>query len=213
MTQRGFYVKRINKRFSFVSFSTTPLPSADPVVSAAALDAASQATDCALIGDSPDNTPLYANSKTASKCAAGIQPTFPGAQPEQVTAAAAAASPVDAAIQSLTAEIPGVVVEEDPDVHLMRRLKQAEPAGVAAQPAADAATCTPGPDGAIGKTVEEAPYGIKMVQAVDPGMIDVSKQFRNKIMYCVIDTGVDVSNYEFSGESLLQRLGAYQKQQ
>ncbi|KAF6262151.1 peptidase S8/S53 domain-containing protein [Scenedesmus sp. NREL 46B-D3] len=87
--------------------------------------------------------------------------------------------------------IPGAIVEEDVPVYLLnRKIKQAEPA--------QSQACSPGPDGAIGRTVEEVPYGIKMVQAVDPAMIQVSKSFKSKVLFCVIDTGLDNTNFEFS---------------
>lgn len=44
------------------------------------------------------------------------------------------------------------------------------------------------------------PTGIKMVQAIEPAMIEVSKAFKSKVLYCVIDTGLDITNPEFSGE-------------
>jgi hypothetical protein len=40
-----------------------------------------------------------------------------------------------------------------------------------------------------------------MVQAVDPAMIEVSKTFKSKVLFCVIDTGLDITNFEFSGEN------------
>jgi hypothetical protein len=33
------------------------------------------------------------------------------------------------------------------------------------------------------------PYGVEMVEAVTPEMIEISKQFSNRVLYCVIDSG------------------------
>jgi hypothetical protein len=179
--------------------------------------------------------------------------------------------------------IPGAIVEEDVPVYLLNRKVMQASAAAASEPAQSASSCSPGPDGAIGKTVEEVPYGewlllllpllrsvvrciisallaqrkaccttctcrsclcadhkhsqcttqyiasvqhcarralqtcdtrtvtsgsipmlcsagIKMVQAIDPAMIGVSKAFKSKVLYCVIDTGLDITNFEFSGE-------------
>jgi hypothetical protein len=40
-----------------------------------------------------------------------------------------------------------------------------------------------------------------MVQAIDPAMIEVSKTFKSKVLFCVIDTGLDITNFEFSGKN------------
>lgn len=46
---------------------------------------------------------------------------------------------------------------------------------------------------------EFTPWGLRAVQADDPAMIEVSKSqaFRDNVMYCVIDSGLDVGNMEF----------------
>lgn len=199
--QRGYYVKHIDTRFKFVSFSTTPLPTVGEVVTAGLNTAdeqpAAAAAPCALTGDTSANTPLYASSSDAARCAAGIQPTFPGPRAAQQAVVAAAADPAELTIQSLTMAIPGAIVEEDVPVYLLNRKMQQAGAAAAAEPA-QSSSCSPGPDGAIGKTVEEVPYGIKMVQAIEPAMIEVSKAFKSKVLYCVIDTGLDITNPEFS---------------
>jgi hypothetical protein len=168
--QRGYFVKHVDTRFKFVSFSTTPLPTDGEVVTAGATPADLPAADtsCALIGDTPDNEPLFASSSNAARCAAGIQPTFQGPPAAVVAVAADAAS--DVTIQSLTMAIPGAIVEEDVPVYLLnRKMQQAdiEASVAAAAEPAQGKSCSPGPDGAIGKTVEEVPYG-KCVQVPDP---------------------------------------------
>jgi hypothetical protein len=158
--QRGYFVKHIDTRFKFVSFSTTPLPTEGEVVTAGADLAAAADTPCASIGDSASNSTLYTSSSDAARCAAGIQPTFPG--PQQAVTAVAADAAADVTIQSLTMAIPGAIVEEDVPVYLLnRKLRQAdvEASVAAAAEPAQSASCSPGPDGAIGKTVEEVPYG------------------------------------------------------
>lgn len=160
--QRGYYVKHIDTRFKFVSFSTTPLPTVGEVVTAGLNTAdeqpAAAAVPCALTGDTSANTPLYASSSDAARCAAGLQPTFPGPRAAQQAVVAAAADPAELTIQSLTMAIPGAIVEEDVPVYLLNRKMQQAGAAAAAEPA-QSSSCSPGPDGAIGKTVEEAPYG------------------------------------------------------
>jgi hypothetical protein len=52
------------------------------------------------------------------------------------------------------------------------------------------------------------PAGIKMVQAIDPAMIEVSKAFKSKVLFCVIDTGLDSTNFEFSGGGKLAAAAA-----
>lgn len=58
-----------------------------------------------------------------------------------------------------------------------------------------------GPDVELGRTTEGTPYGIKMVQADDPAMIQISQKFKHKVLFCVIDTGLDRTNKEFSNKS------------
>jgi septal ring-binding cell division protein DamX len=151
----------VDTRFKFVSFSTTPIPTDGEVVTAGTTPADLPAADssCALIGDTADNTPLYASSSNAARCAAGIQPTFPG--PQETVAAVAAEAASDVTIQSITMAIPGGIVEEDVPVYLFnRKMQQADvAASIAAAEPAQSKACSPGPDGAIGKTVEEVPYG------------------------------------------------------
>jgi hypothetical protein len=36
---------------------------------------------------------------------------------------------------------------------------------------------------------EVVPYGIEMVEATAPEMIEISKQYRSKVLFCVIDSG------------------------
>jgi hypothetical protein len=165
--QRGYFVKHVDTRFKFVSFSTIPLPTDGEVVTAGAnpADLPAADTSCALIGDTADNTPLYASGSNAARCAAGIQPTFPGPKGAVVAVAADAAS--DVTIQSITMAIPGAIVEEDVPVYLLNgKMQQADDEAsiaAAAEPAQSKA-CSPGPDGAIGKTVEEVPYGESLLQ-------------------------------------------------
>lgn len=48
------------------------------------------------------------------------------------------------------------------------------------------------PDTTCGRDGTECtPYGIKMVQADDLSMVQVSKDFKKNVMFCVIDTGLD----------------------
>ncbi|WIA20356.1 hypothetical protein OEZ85_006187 [Tetradesmus obliquus] len=55
-----------------------------------------------------------------------------------------------------------------------------------------------GPDADLGRRGEGIPYGVKLVQADDPAMVEVAKKFRSKVLFCVIDTGLDRTNKEFN---------------
>lgn len=187
MTQQGLIVKRINRRFSFISVRTADdaraAASATPAASAAGYPAA------------PCTDPMG--------CPTGQQPTFPGppvSQDLDNNLAVAAAS--DPTIASAYAALPaGVEIEVDPQAYLLgrrlpsRSLLQDEIADVV--PAAD--TCSALPDSSlVGRFQEDAPYGIKMVQGTDDTVIQISKDFRKKVMYCVIDTGLDRTHWEFN---------------
>ena len=62
-----------------------------------------------------------------------------------------------------------------------------------------------GPDADLGRRGEGIPYGVKLVQADDPAMVEVAKKFRSKVLFCVIDTGLDRSNKEFNNASELSQ--------
>lgn len=57
------------------------------------------------------------------------------------------------------------------------------------------------PDIDTGRYSEGAPYGIQMVQADSNEAQQLSRRFQDKVLYCVIDTGLDINNREFSKES------------
>lgn len=52
----------------------------------------------------------------------------------------------------------------------------------------------------MGLESEGVPYGISMVQADTPEMRAIAKEHRDKVLYCVIDTGLDIQNQEFDKE-------------
>jgi hypothetical protein len=54
-----------------------------------------------------------------------------------------------------------------------------------------------GPDINTAREGEGVPYGIRMVQADHPDMITISRKHRSKVLFCVIDTGLDASNKDF----------------
>jgi hypothetical protein len=57
------------------------------------------------------------------------------------------------------------------------------------------------PDADLGVSSEGVPWGIKAVQGSDPVIQQLARQYRNKVMYCVIDSGLDISNKEFNPNS------------
>ena len=83
--------------------------------------------------------------------------------------------------------------------------------GIAAAPAQQKDTCTSAtdplnPDANLGRTSEGTPWGIKAVQANDPVVQQLALKFREKVMYCVLDSGLDISNQEFNPNSELHLL-------
>lgn len=162
-----------------------------------------------------DNTagPIYPHGAEAAARAA----VNPSADPEHVaptwsssSEVAVAAMPMAASTPSVAAtiaalsEVPGVEnVEVNVHAHLMRK-KKFSSAARSLQEAVNVAAMCPvikpknGPDTDTGKYSESPPYGVHMVQADHPEMVEVSKEFAHKVIFCVIDTGLDRKNGEFS---------------
>jgi hypothetical protein len=51
---------------------------------------------------------------------------------------------------------------------------------------------------------EVVPYGISMVEAATPEMIEISKQHRRKVLYCVIDSGESQKSTVADGEAAVK---------
>ncbi|WIA12437.1 hypothetical protein OEZ85_012474 [Tetradesmus obliquus] len=81
---------------------------------------------------------------------------------------------------------------------LLRQLRATAPQQTASCPLSNA---SPDRDVQLGNVTEVMPYGISMVEADTAEMIEISKQFRKKVLYCVIDSGFDSSNAEFRADS------------
>eukprot|EP00775_Hariotina_reticulata_P004411 gene4411-4664_t len=56
-------------------------------------------------------------------------------------------------------------------------------------------------DSELGKSSEGAPYGVKMVQADDAEVVEVSRLYKHQVMWCVVDTGLDPRNQEFPADA------------
>lgn len=69
---------------------------------------------------------------------------------------------------------------------LLRQLRATAPQQTASCPLSNA---SPDRDVQLGNVTEVVPYGISMVEADTAEMIEISKQFRKKVLYCVIDSG------------------------
>jgi hypothetical protein len=54
-------------------------------------------------------------------------------------------------------------------------------------------------DYAVGVEEEGRSYGMKMMQADAAEMQEVATQHKSKVLYCVMDTGIDTANQEFTG--------------
>lgn len=81
-----------------------------------------------------------------------------------------------------------------------------QPSAAAAAAAAASAQCA-WPDArdvdyTVGIKEEGRSYGMKMVQADTAEMQDIADTFKSKVLYCVMDTGLDVANKEFAGVAL-----------
>lgn len=189
LTQQGLIVKRINKRFSFVSVQTSD----DAPASASSTEPAGRAAPC--------SDPLG--------CTTGEEASFPGPSAYETADDVGTAATPDPTVAAALAALPaGVEIEEDAQVYMMgRRLEAPHTRSLLQDLAAEASaaagssnsSCSALPDsGMTGRLEEDAPYGIKMVQATDPTMIQVSQDFKSKVMFCIIDTGADRTHWEFS---------------
>lgn len=112
---------------------------------------------------------------------------------------------------NLLAGMPGVLtVEPNGRVSIpVQPVVSATAADAAAAGGQCAATDPTKPDAAAAAgaaTSEFTPYGISMVQANDPELVGISKQTRGRVLYCVIDTGLDRRNSEFPAGARLAAL-------
>lgn len=165
--------------------------------------------------------PIYPNGPEAAARAAVnpssdpemVSPTWTSVSDspsgDSVAVAAAmpmASTPSIASTIAALSEVPGVEnVEVNVQAHLMRKKKPFQSAAARTlQEAVNVAAMCPvskpknGPDTDTGKYAESPPYGVRMVQADHPEMVMVSKEFAHKVIFCVIDTGLDRKNGEFS---------------
>jgi len=128
-----------------------------------------------------------------------VYPTWTSAG-VSVAAMPMASSPSIASTIAALSEVPGVDnVEVNIQAHLMRKKKftRSLQETVAASAICPVSKPKNGPDTDTGKYSESPPYGVRMVQADHPEMIEVSKEFAHKVIFCVIDTGLDRKNGEF----------------
>jgi hypothetical protein len=163
-------------------------------------------------GDSPEG-PIYPKGpEAAARAAAALSPA--AAEPEGVwptwgyasvaAASVMAASPSIAATIAALSEVPGVDnVEVNQQAHLMRSTSYTRSLQQAMAAAGVCSAIKPknGPDTDTGKFGESAPYGVRMVQADAPEMVEISRRFASKAIFCVIDTGLDRRNMEFAHSS------------
>jgi copper chaperone CopZ len=132
-----------------------------------------------------------------------VSPTWSSAE-VSIAAMPMASTPSIAATIAALSEVPGVEsVEVNVQAHLMRKKKFSSAARSLQEVVSIAAMCPAvkpknGPDTDTGKYSESPPYGVRMVQADHPEMVSVSKEYAHKVIFCVIDTGLDRKNGEFS---------------
>jgi copper chaperone CopZ len=144
-----------------------------------------------------------------------VSPTWSSAE-VSVAAMPMASTPSIATTIAVLSEVPGVEsVEVNVQAHLMRKKKFSSAARTLQEVVNIAAMCPVvkpknGPDTDTGKYSESPPYGVRMVQADHPEMVMVSKEYAHKVIFCVIDTGLDRKNGEFStSREYLSWVGLY----
>lgn len=133
--------------------------------------------------------------------------------PNTATTKAAQAAAVQATMSKLAAVDHVVRIEEEQQLYLLRQPRQGSPTQTldhqnisarrgrsavrtAISQSAIPASCPFLPvaniDADCGRNGTECvPYGVKMVQADHPTIIDISTQHKDKVLFCVIDTGLD----------------------
>lgn len=159
---------------------------------------------------SPGDTtagPIYPHGAEAAARAAAdpeyVSPTWTSAE-VSIAAMPMASTPSIASTIAVLSDVPGVEsVEVNVQAHLMRKKKFSSAARTLQEVVSIAAMCPAvkpknGPDTDTGKYSESPPYGVRMVQADHPEMVMVSKDYAHKVIFCVIDTGLDRKNSEFS---------------
>lgn len=161
-------------------------------------------------GDNPAG-PIYPHGPEAAARASVnpsadpelVAPTWSSAE-VSVAAMPMASTPSIASTIAALSEVPGVAdVEVNVQAHLMRKKKFSSAARTLQEEVNVSAMCPAvkpknGPDTDTGKYSESPPYGVRMVQADHPEMVMVSKEYAHKVIFCVIDTGLDRKNAEFS---------------
>jgi copper chaperone CopZ len=221
---RGFQIQSINTNHGFLKVShPTALPAAAVASVSPPAAAGGRAAPAWLPphawsqaralspGDGPEG-PIYPRgAEAAARAAAALSPagepeavaaTWGGA-PTTMQVSTMAASPTIAAAIAALSEVPGVdTVEVNVQAHLMRSKHYARTLQQAMAAAGGSGVCAGakpknGPDTDTGKFGEAAPYGVTMVQADAPEMVEVSKAHAGKVIFCVLDTGLDRSNVEF----------------
>lgn len=211
---RGFEIRSVNAEYGFLKV-------AQPMAVTTGMHQGGRAAPMANIPPwatkqmrvlSPGDTtagPIYPRGEDAAARAASadpelVSPTWSSAEVSVAAMPMAASSPSIASTIAALSEVPGVEnVEVNVVAHLMRKKKHMTSARSLQEEVSMAAICPAtkpknGPDTDTGKYSESPPYGVRMVQADHPEMVMVSKEFAHKVIFCVIDTGLDRKNGEFS---------------
>lgn len=213
--QQGFVIKQRNNQYNYLVVED---PATSHVVSRAEAQAAVTATRQAAqpLNASEAQAAAAAVSQARQSRDINLVPTAIPATPKSTIAVRA----IDAA-KSRLAGVDGVAgVQHSPRVQLLGRSRYSrrgvDDSGLAVVSSASkyrrrlsTASCptetldTYGTqagyvDMVTGRTSEEAPYGISMIQADFSTMTDISSNYNGKVLFCVIDDGLDVNNPEFS---------------
>jgi hypothetical protein len=109
-------------------------------------------------------------------------------------AAAAAATAVLADLPDVRMVVPNTVLKTPTEPELSQYYTSQSCTGT--PPATDI-------DLQLGRDSEGTPYGVRMVQGDDAEVIEVSRLYKHRVMWCVVDTGLDGKNQEIpTGEDM-----------
>lgn len=204
--QQGYIIRQKNSEYNYLVIED---PATSRAVRTAEAQAAAATRQAAQQGVSSAAAALVAESRQRI----GSRPTADSRSPRDTAVAALMA------INSAKARLSGVAgvsaVQHNPQVQLFGRFTPGShhlSAGTVARQRRRLNTATSCPDDTfekyaaalgypdlvIGRSSEQAPYGISMVQANYSTMVDISSTYRDKVLFCVIDDGMDASNPEFT---------------
>lgn len=222
--QQGYTIKQRNSKYNFLVVEDPATTRAVRTAEAQAAAATSRQAGARLVNE----TLISASRSSLLHARSGSKLPQTGAVrgPIPPQSAAFRQSIPSAAVKAISkakvrlSKIPGVAaVQYTPRVRLLGRTpgdKNAWPSTSGASKASRQLQSTPAcaadtldsytevyPDLTVGRSTEDAPYGVSMLQADDPMLVQIGSTYQSKVMFCVLDTGMDPTNPEFdTGETV-----------